>query len=67
MRQAFRIAGQEVAAGQELVQLNTDDLEQALLSAEASLESTQSIAGSQPQIMAMAGPTIGPVPAMEVK
>ena len=24
-------------------------------------------AGSQPQMMAMAGPTMGPVPAMEVK
>jgi len=37
--------GQEVVAGQPLVQLETDNLEQALLSARASLESVQSIAG----------------------
>ena len=28
---------------------------------------TQSSAGTHPQMMAMAGPTMGPVPAMEVK
>ena len=28
---------------------------------------TQSRAGTQPQMMPMAGPTMGPVPAMEVK
>ena len=36
--------GQEVAAGQSLVQLDTSDLEQSLLAAKASLESTQSLA-----------------------
>ena len=36
--------GQEVAAGQTLVQLDTSDLDQALLAARASLESTQSLA-----------------------
>ncbi len=30
-------------------------------------KSTHSSAGSQPQITAMAGPTIGPVPAIDVK
>jgi len=29
-------------------------------------KNTQIIAGSQPQIIPMAGPTIGPVPAIEV-
>lgn len=36
--------GQQVAAGQVLVQLDTSSLEQALLSAQASLESTRSLA-----------------------
>lgn len=36
--------GQQVAAGQVLVQLDTSSLEQAVLSAQASLESTQSLA-----------------------
>jgi len=36
--------GQEVAAGQTLVQLDTSDLDQALLASMASLESTQSLA-----------------------
>lgn len=36
--------GQEVAAGQTLVQLDTSDLDQALLAAKASLESSQSMA-----------------------
>ena len=30
-------------------------------------KTTQSSAGSQPHITAIAGPTIGPVPAMDVK
>ena len=30
-------------------------------------KTTQRSAGTQPHMMAMAGPTIGPVPAMEVK
>ena len=30
-------------------------------------KTTQSRAGTQPHMMAMAGPTIGPVPAIEVK
>ena len=37
--------GQDVVAGQALVQLDTSSLQQQLLSAEASLESIQSIAG----------------------
>ena len=36
--------GQEVAAGQTLVQLDTSDLDQALLAAKASLESSQALA-----------------------
>lgn len=36
--------GQEVAAGQALAQLDTSDLDQALLAAKASLESAQSLA-----------------------
>jgi multidrug efflux pump subunit AcrA (membrane-fusion protein) len=36
--------GQEVAAGQPLLQLDTSQLEQAVLNAKASLESTQSLA-----------------------
>lgn len=38
--------GQQVAAGQPLVQVDTSNLEQALLSAEASLESTQNLASA---------------------
>jgi multidrug efflux pump subunit AcrA (membrane-fusion protein) len=43
--QVFAQDGQEVAAGQPLIQLDTANLEQALLSAEASLESTQMLSG----------------------
>lgn len=43
--QVFASDGQEVAAGQPLVQLDTSDLEQALLSARASLETAQAISG----------------------
>lgn len=43
--EVYATDGQEVAAGQPLVQLDTANLEQALLSAQASLESTESIAG----------------------
>jgi len=43
--QVYAQDGQEVAAGQALVQLDTSSLEQSLLSAQASLESTQAIAG----------------------
>lgn len=43
--QVFVQDGQEVAAGQPLVQLDTSSLEQSLLSAQASLESIQSISG----------------------
>ena len=38
--------GQQVTAGQPLVQLDTSGLQQSVLSAEASLESIQSIAGA---------------------
>ncbi|MBU1670504.1 MAG: efflux RND transporter periplasmic adaptor subunit [Actinobacteria bacterium] len=42
--QVYVQEGQQVVAGQPLVQLDTSGLEQSLLSAEASLESTQSLA-----------------------
>jgi len=42
--QVFVQPGQEVAAGQPLLQLDTSNLEQSLLSAQASLESIQSMA-----------------------
>jgi multidrug resistance efflux pump len=42
--QVFADYGQEVVAGQVLVQLDTSSLEQALLSAQAGLESTQAMA-----------------------
>jgi HlyD family secretion protein len=42
--QVYAQEGQQVAAGQVLVQLDTSSLEQALLSAQAGLESTQSLA-----------------------
>lgn len=42
--EVYAVDGQDVAAGQPLVQLDTSSLEQALLSAQASLESTESIA-----------------------
>ncbi len=42
--QVYAQEGQQVAAGQVLVQLDTSSLEQSLLSAQASLESTQSLA-----------------------
>lgn len=44
--QVFAQDGQQVAAGQPLVQLDTSSLQQQLLSAEASMESIQSIAGA---------------------
>lgn len=44
--QVFAQDGQQVAAGQPIVQLDTSNLEQALLSARASLESIQSIASA---------------------
>jgi HlyD family secretion protein len=44
--QVFAQDGQEVAAGQPILQLDTSSLQQQLLSAEASLESIQSIAGA---------------------
>jgi HlyD family secretion protein len=44
--QVFAGDGQVVTAGQPLVQLDTSGLQQQLLSAEASLESIQSIAGA---------------------
>lgn len=43
--QVYAEDGQEVAAGQPLLQLDTSSLEQSLLSAQASLESIQSISG----------------------
>lgn len=43
--QVYAQDGQKVAAGQALVQLDTSSLEQSLLSAQASLESTEAIAG----------------------
>jgi HlyD family secretion protein len=43
--QVFAQDGQEVVAGQPLVQLETSSLEQQLLSAQASMESIQSLAG----------------------
>lgn len=43
--QVFAQDGQEVVAGQPLVQLDTSSLQQQLLSAQASLESIQSLAG----------------------
>jgi HlyD family secretion protein len=43
--QVYAQEGQFVAAGQPLLQLDTSQLEQALLNAKASLESTQSLAG----------------------
>lgn len=43
--QVFASEGQVVAAGQPLVQLDTSSLEQQLLSAQASLESIESLAG----------------------
>jgi len=43
--QVYAQDGQEVAAGQPLVQLDTSSLEQSVLSAEASLESIQGLAG----------------------
>jgi len=43
--QVFAADGQEVTAGQPLVQLDTSSLEQQLLSARAGLESVQSLAG----------------------
>jgi multidrug efflux pump subunit AcrA (membrane-fusion protein) len=39
-------AGREVTAGEPIIQLDTSNLEQSVLSAEASLESTQGIAGA---------------------
>jgi len=47
--------GQEVAAGQTLVQLDTSDLDQALLAARASLESTQSLASMFNSLSSSAG------------
>ena len=44
--QVYAQDGQEVAAGQPLIQLDTSSLEQSLLSAEASLESIQGLAGT---------------------
>lgn len=43
--QVYAQEGQVVAAGQPLLQLDTSQLEQAVLNAKASLESTQSLAG----------------------
>lgn len=43
--QVYAQDGQEVAAGQPLIQLDTSGLEQSLLAAQASLESTQSLSG----------------------
>lgn len=43
--QVYAQDGQEVAAGQPIVQLDTSNLEQSLLSAQASLESTQMLSG----------------------
>jgi HlyD family secretion protein len=44
--QVMAADGQQVAAGQPLVQLDTSGLQQQLLSAQASMESIQSIAGA---------------------
>jgi multidrug efflux pump subunit AcrA (membrane-fusion protein) len=43
--QVYATDGQQVVAGQPLVQLDTSSLEQQLLSAQASMESIQSLAG----------------------
>lgn len=43
--QVFATDGQQVVAGQPLVQLDTSSLEQQLLSAQASMESIESLAG----------------------
>lgn len=52
--QVYVQEGQQVVAGQPLVQLDTSSLEQSLLSAEASLESTQSLASMMNGISASA-------------
>jgi HlyD family secretion protein len=52
--QVYAQDGQEVAAGQPLIQLDTSSLEQSLLSAQASLESVQGIAGAFNSISASA-------------
>ena len=52
--QVFAQDGQEVAAGQPILQLDTSSLQQQLLSAQASLESIQSIAGAFSSLSASA-------------
>lgn len=52
--QVYAQDGQEVAAGEPLVQLDTSDLEQSLLSAQASLESVQGMASMFNSISASA-------------
>jgi len=59
--QVYAQDGQDVAAGQALVQLDTSSLEQSLLSAEASLESVQSLAGMFNSLSASAGNLTGSI------
>ena len=59
--QVYAQDGQDVAAGQALVQLDTSSLEQSLLSAEASLESMQSLAGVFNSLSASAGNLTGSI------
>jgi multidrug efflux pump subunit AcrA (membrane-fusion protein) len=59
--QVYAQDGQDVAAGQPLVRLDTSSLEQSVLSAEASLESIQGLAGAINSLSATAGNLSGSI------